>query len=309
MKILDFKYRKSLIFEVSLAVVLVQVTVTAVMGVFYLDRFVSQIDKRVIAQMKAPAELINGGTLGFEAVAQRATIEQIIGGEVIEAIVTGPDDVIYYSMEPSDVGLGISKVERLDQELLVGSFGKTVFGNDSENDYVSISPIYSASGRAPFLSVYIKASGSEAQKEKLMLLLIFIVGFTLASVLISWVIIYVFRVVVVQALSRLTHASEMISKGNFDKSLLDSIPDTDDEIGDLTRAFRKMIAEIEVSRAELEGYNMKLEADVKARTAELDVKVGELEKINKFMVGRELKMIELKNAMAELEEKLSREQK
>lgn len=50
----------------------------------------------------------------------------------------------------------------------------------------------------------------------------------------------------------------------------------------------------------LAGHTKELEKKVAARTAELSVRVKELEKLNKMMVGREMKMIELKKEIERL---------
>ena len=62
--------------------------------------------------------------------------------------------------------------------------------------------------------------------------------------------------------------------------------------------------EIEVrqkAQVELEKINNELEQRVKLRTAELETKNTELQKMNKLFVGRELRMVELKERIAELE--------
>lgn len=48
---------------------------------------------------------------------------------------------------------------------------------------------------------------------------------------------------------------------------------------------------------QLKDYTKKLTVEVAKRTAELEVRVKELERINKVMVGREMKMIELKTKL------------
>lgn len=52
--------------------------------------------------------------------------------------------------------------------------------------------------------------------------------------------------------------------------------------------------------SKLAEYTKVLEKKVAARTAELSMRVKELEKLNKMMVGREMKMIELKKEIARL---------
>lgn len=51
---------------------------------------------------------------------------------------------------------------------------------------------------------------------------------------------------------------------------------------------------------QLQDYTMRLEDTVKERTEELAERVSELESMNKLMVGRELKMIELKDEIEKL---------
>lgn len=53
--------------------------------------------------------------------------------------------------------------------------------------------------------------------------------------------------------------------------------------------------------ANLTSLNHELESRVKLRTEEVNKKVSELEKINTFMINRELKMVELKNKISQLE--------
>ncbi len=83
---------------------------------------------------------------------------------------------------------------------------------------------------------------------------------------------------------------------------------TTNEIGTLADSFNKMTADLKKSRAELEGHSRKLERDVLQRTGELErskkdleSKVDDMERFSKLSVGRELKMVELKKRIRELE--------
>ena len=57
---------------------------------------------------------------------------------------------------------------------------------------------------------------------------------------------------------------------------------------------------------ELENLTKNLEEQVKERTGELQEKVKELEKFQKFAVGREMKMVELKEEMKKLKKELEK---
>lgn len=69
----------------------------------------------------------------------------------------------------------------------------------------------------------------------------------------------------------------------------------------------KASLEIKVAErtSELESLTKALGQKVNIRTTELEEKLKELERINSLAVGRELKMIELKNKIRGLEEKIS----
>jgi len=90
--------------------------------------------------------------------------------------------------------------------------------------------------------------------------------------------------IIVRPIEALKKASEKISSGNFDQKIETK---SKDEIGSLAESFNKMVVEIKESKANIEK-----------RVAERTV---ELEKLNKFMVGRELKMKELKEEIEKLE--------
>lgn len=63
---------------------------------------------------------------------------------------------------------------------------------------------------------------------------------------------------------------------------------------------------IEERTRELKGLTGRLEQQIQDRTKELQEKVDELEKINRLAVGRELKMVELKEKIKGLEEETKR---
>ena len=72
-----------------------------------------------------------------------------------------------------------------------------------------------------------------------------------------------------------------------------------DEVGILSRSFELMVKNIKGMIAKLNDSNNEIELSKKA----LETGNKELQELNQFMVGRELKMIELKNRINELEKK------
>ena len=110
-----------------------------------------------------------------------------------------------------------------------------------------------------------------------------------------------FSISITNPIVRLTNATATVRKGNFDVQIKES---SNDEIGDLAKSFNQMINDLKKSRAEIEEYNLHLEQKISERTQQLAVKISELENLNKFMVGRELKMAELKQKIVELQNQI-----
>jgi methyl-accepting chemotaxis protein len=94
-------------------------------------------------------------------------------------------------------------------------------------------------------------------------------------------------------ISALVEGTKIVAEGNLDYQLSAS---SDDELGVLASGFNSMTAKLKTSYSDLENK-------VKQRTEELNQKLEELERMNKLMVGRELKMTEMKNEIEELKKK------
>lgn len=145
------------------------------------------------------------------------------------------------------------------------------------------------------------------------------VGIILAPLIILLYLLYsVFR-----PLDQMKGSLKLISEGNLDTRIDHVSGNEHDEINSLAMSFNKMATKLQESYGilekkvkerteelekekisleakvkertkELEGLTKNLEEKVKDRTKELDSKVEDLEKINRVMIDRELKMAELK---------------
>lgn len=105
----------------------------------------------------------------------------------------------------------------------------------------------------------------------------------------------------IQPLIRLKEAAMQMGSGNFDVQ----IPVTsEDEIGALAARFNEMSKGIKSSQSQIREYNQRLEKDVEERTKQLKDKVDEMQRMQSMLVGRELKMIELKAENEKLRQQL-----
>jgi len=110
----------------------------------------------------------------------------------------------------------------------------------------------------------------------------------LLSIIVVAILIYIMISNFLEPLTRLRKSIQQFGQG--DVANIESI-DTKDEVGDLSRAF------IELSE--------KLQKAVNETERKVRLRTKELSKVNRYMIGRELKMIELKKSLADLKAKAS----
>lgn len=101
----------------------------------------------------------------------------------------------------------------------------------------------------------------------------------------------------------LSKAAEQIRSGNLDIQ----VPvNSRDEMGQLAVAFNHMAGSLKQAQQQLTEYSRELEQQVEGRTKELQTKIAELEQMNNILVGREIKMSELKKENEELKARVGK---
>lgn len=109
--------------------------------------------------------------------------------------------------------------------------------------------------------------------------------------------VFMMRTAIIKPLKKIVYGLEQVEKGSLDARI---DIQSNNEVGEIAKVFNKMTGDLERSRTKLEDYSKTLEQKVSARTEELNSKLVELERMNEVMLGRELKMIELKKEIEDL---------
>lgn len=306
------KFFNSLTFKVVATIIIIQTIVMVVAAIYYLSRFSAEIDKRIQTQIQTPGKLMNKGLFSFEALSRKGTMMEIVGSDLTEAMVIGFDRTVYYSVNPEDIGKNVAQLKRIDLKGFVGNPEDLIIkDNDETGQYIaSISPIYSAAGKAPFLFVYIKISTQASEEQKNALKIIFVLGSLIAIIATTVVTSLLFNFLFLTNIGKLRRSADMVRAGKLGPETIAALPTTKDELGVFAQGFKEMVLEVKKSREGLEQEVSKRTQELSESQKQLVVKFAELEKLNsdlksmnKLMVGRELKMVELKKEIEELKKK------
>jgi len=114
------------------------------------------------------------------------------------------------------------------------------------------------------------------------------------------ILFFLLRLVVINPIHKIRKGLHAIGKNNLNYELRIK---SNDEIGSLARSFNNMRLDLKKSKNELENYSKTLENKIQERTDALEKKNKELERFNQLVVGRELKMLQLKKKIKILEAK------
>lgn len=173
--------------------------------------------------------------------------------------------------------------------------------DDRENQLISYVPqkgflINKGNGWGLLIETPVSVAFNDAKRNALDLIFIIIPVVFLAAL----IILFILKKTLISPVVNLTKITQDITQGDFSKK---AEVTSKDEISLLGASFNEMTAK-------LGGYQQGLEKEVEERTKELVAsqqvqakQLKEAEQMNNLMVGRELKMIELKKQLAELKKR------
>ncbi len=234
---MENKYYSKLSFKIGVLIILTELIALAALGIFYIQRFTGEIEKKVQNQIKMPGILMSEGVLRYESAENAKTLENIIGDSITESIIIGANGKIYYSLNPEYRGKKRAEVKLLDgYDDLNIEITKPIFRKISINGsvkYLSISPLRLTDGK--FLGHLVIFAGAEnVAHQKAGIILVFILGTLLCLILTSAAIIYVVQTRVTSKISLLIDVLDNLKEGKL--KTYDDVEISSDEIGLLMKA-------------------------------------------------------------------------
>ena len=203
--------------------------------------------------------------------------------EIEQAMVLDAQGKVLFSSEPqhqeSLLSEELSQIQKLERE-------ETIFIPE-EKAYFSVVPFFDENGNR-IATIVLKVTQDIVSHQVRSVALITVAVSAVTFLLLALVLFGGLNVWVSKPIKKLTDfIADVKTSGNLEKK---AEVKSGDEIGELATAFNEMTTKIR-------DYQQGLEQKVAERTEEL-------ERMNKLMVGRELKMMELKKEIEELRKRL-----
>lgn len=249
--------------------------------------------------------LLESGDLTFSTSADKAKLEDLFNEKVEFSEILDRDYKVKYSSENLASPL-ISDQDKkdIDDAFLGIETTKNIEGSEGKKTaFVIISPLIVNKKVVAVLHIGLS---NEKSSQRVMDYSIYITFLTVGGIGICFVLIsLLLNNIILKNIYSLNQATIKMQEGKMDTPI--GIK-TDDEIGALANTFDSMRLAIKSQKEQLEEYSKSLEEKVKERTQQLESMNDELKGFNTLAVGRELKMVELKKRVEELEEKSSKKE-
>lgn len=129
----------------------------------------------------------------------------------------------------------------------------------------------------------------------------------IAAILTCLVLAFILSNKISRPLVKLSRFAKDVSEGETKLEVQPELLNMKDEIGSLSVSFNLMIKKLGEKISQYAAANEELQkskSEIEKQSFETSQKADELERLNKLMVDRELKMIDLKKEIKDLEEKL-----
>lgn len=232
---------KKLSYRINLIIILTETIALLALGVFYINRFTTQIDDGLKQKFKTPGYLMSKGLLRYETAEDKLTMENLVGETIEDCIILGADGKVYFSLNQKYLNKNLQEISILSgYPQLKQEISQTVFldiDQAGENYYVTISPLNLDDGK--FLGhLFILAKMEKVQQQKTSLMFMFIVGSLLCLIITSAVIIFYFNLSFSKKIKSILQKITDLRNGKLSRDELEI--NTRDELGMLSHAINEL---------------------------------------------------------------------
>lgn len=280
---------RSIPVKIGLVLLIVEMVMFTVLGIFYGSRFSREIDSRITEKMALPGILMNQRALSDDAVKDFRVLGELVREKVVEAFIFGRDGRVVFAADPDREGRPYVEFLEPPEQAAYGedvqSARQVAFTGPGDSHFrSSITPLLA---RGEVLGgVYIRISADGIQEEKAKAVRLFCFGALLTIVLTTLVEM---AVVHRMFIPRIDHAATVLQQcagGDFSSRITRT--GAPDQLGRLMQRVNFLLETIE-------KYTGKKETQLATETRLLMVE--DLEKKNRMLQDT---LDELKNTQLQL---------
>jgi len=249
----------SLAFKLGFAIFLIASVLLSSLGIFYVHRFAREIQERLYLAAQIPARLMNQQAIPYQTARDREALSQLVGEEIVYAIIDQPDGNICFSTQPELEGGASSEFNnhQLAKGSIVTESQSTIslIRKNRETHLYITSPLYSEGHRLG--NLHLKMGTGNADLRLWRNTVGFIVGFVLCIILVTVVNALLLYWLTVPRLRRILGCLKTVEQGD----LTTRIPraQSRDELGVLGRGVNHMVDELARQRTRQEHLADELE--------------------------------------------------
>lgn len=239
-------------FKVGILIIITEVIALFALGVFYIERFSDKLEDGIYQKFQTPGYLMSKGLLRYESAEDKATMENLLGEEISECMIIGANNKIYFSLNPSYRGKGISDTPYMSSypELALEN-SEAVFKKVQENGEPLLASIITLKlDDGKYLGhLFIYSKMNRVEGEKSAIIMMFILGSLLTVFLTSAVILFFFNryftVTVNDILSKVIELQEgIISNEPLPITSKDELGVLSEAVNDLNSRLRDIVKTI-----------------------------------------------------------------
>lgn len=167
----------SLTFRLIAAVVLIELAVLSVLGLYSFNAFNDEISRKTMRNLEVAGQLLSQGRISYDIVANTAQLSALLKEEVRSAMVVGINGNVFHASRPEYVGRRVSELPNIEPDWFSASTREPrIVGTleDTGRGIASVYPIFTVDAAVPYLFSYISVATTESDNERRQLLATFL---------------------------------------------------------------------------------------------------------------------------------------